>query len=222
MAENSPHNDMQHTVQISRENETLLTSLHTFYGFPSSDQISNNMKIILPYLNGTANIAIRYIDWFVTNYAKKHHVTYEKTNPGSSSPEIYDVYSGYRGLLKGYTKQIFDPFCREGNDNEKKEIIKIPFKYAKDKFVLTTFGQLNFYKWAIQNGVLEYIEKNYEKIKLDLEETNKKRTTEEKSQSSTLTKSLTSSTEKKRKELSENSYKSMHVNKLKSSIKLEI
>ena len=129
MAENLQNS--QQTVQISRENETLLTSLHTFYGFPTSSETSDNMKTILPYLNGSAKIAIRYIDWFVTNYAKKHHIIYDKLNPVTKTIESYDVYSDYRGLLKGYKKHTFDPFCREDKD-----IAKIPFKYAKDKFIL--------------------------------------------------------------------------------------
>lgn len=220
---------MQQIVQISRENETLLTSLHTFYGFPSSDTTSENMQIILPYLNGSVKIAIRYIDWFVTNYAKKHHVTYDKLNSITNTNESYDVYSDYRGLLKGYKKHTFDPYCREDKD-----VAKIPFKYAKDKFILTTFGQLNFYKWAIQNDVLKYIENNYDAIKNDLEETLERKKSEDKdrrdcvlmnmdkdkSQSQSLT--LTSSTEKKRKELSESSYKTMHVNKTGGCIVLSI
>lgn len=211
MADNTQYSHQ--TVQISRENETLLTSLHTFYGFPSSTETSDNMKIILPYLNGTAKIAIRYIDWFVTNYAKKHHVIYNRVNSVTKTIESYDVYSDYRGLLKGYKKHTFDPFCREDKD-----IAKIPFKYAKDKYILTTFGQLNFYKWAIQNNVLDYIEQNYSAIKSDLDETIERRKSEEKS----ISKSLSTSTEKKRKELSESSYKAMHVNKTGGSILLSM
>ena len=175
------------------------------------------MKIILPYLNGTARIAIRYIDWFVTNYAKKHHVTYARLNSITKTNELYDVYSDYRGLLKGYKKHTFDPFCRED-----KNVAKIPFKYAKDKFILTTFGQLNFYKWAIQNEVLKYIEENYDNIKMDLDTTTEHRKLEDKSRSHSQSLTLTSSTEKKRKELSESSYKAMHVNKIGGCISLSI
>lgn len=205
---------VDNSIQISRENESLLLSLHTFYGFPSSNEPSENMKIILPYLNGTAKIAIRYIDWFVTNYAKKYHISYNRINSVTQKEELYDVYSDYRGLLKGYKKHTFDPFCRDAN------VPKIPFKYTKTDFIYTTFGQLNFYKWAIQNDVLKYVENNYEVIKQDLDETNKNKHSETLS-SKSLTLSSTS-TDKKRKELSENSYKAMYVNKKGGTLMLSI
>ncbi len=31
-----------------------------------------------------------------------------------------------------------------------------------------TIGQLNFFKWAIENQLLEYIEKNYDEIEVDM------------------------------------------------------
>jgi hypothetical protein len=32
----------------------------------------------------------------------------------------------------------------------------------------TTLGQLNFFKWAIENRILEFIEENYEDIERDM------------------------------------------------------
>ena len=35
-------------------------------------------------------------------------------------------------------------------------------------FIQTTIGQLNFFKWALENGVVAYIEKNYGTIEDDM------------------------------------------------------
>ena len=71
----------------------------------------------------------------------------------------FKVYFDYKLKLKAYSKRRFDPFCRW-------ERISVPYK--GDKFIETTIGQLNFFKWAIENKVIEYIEENYETIEKDM------------------------------------------------------
>jgi hypothetical protein len=44
--------------------------------------------------------------------------------------------------------------------------------YTNDTSLQTTIGQLNFFKWAIENQVLEYIEKNYDEIEADMNSRN--------------------------------------------------
>jgi len=36
----------------------------------------------------------------------------------------------------------------------------------------TTIGQLNFFKWAIENRIIDYIEKNYDTIEVDMNHRN--------------------------------------------------
>ena len=36
----------------------------------------------------------------------------------------------------------------------------IEFYYTKDKSIITTVGQLNFFQWAIKNLIIKYISKN--------------------------------------------------------------
>jgi hypothetical protein len=36
----------------------------------------------------------------------------------------------------------------------------------------TTIGQLNFFKWAIENRILDYIEQNFEDIETDMNSRN--------------------------------------------------
>ena len=45
----------------------------------------------------------------------------------------------------------FDPFRRHSR-------VTIPCKFAENNKLETTVAQLNFFKWAIENKVLEYLE----------------------------------------------------------------
>jgi len=71
----------------------------------------------------------------------------------------FKVYNDYKLKLKAYAKRRFDPFCRW-------ERISIPFDNEKN--METTIGQLNFFKWAIENEIIEYIKKNYDDIEADM------------------------------------------------------
>ena len=66
---------------------------------------------------------------------------------------------GRKKEIKAYSKKRFDPFCRW-------ERITVPF--TGNVHIQTTIGQLNFFKWAIQNGVVKYIEDNYAEIESDM------------------------------------------------------
>lgn len=78
-------------------------------------------------------------------------------NKKVGNAETYlNVHLSYRMQLKAFSKSQFDPFRRD----EKKRII---FQYDPDdpsKCLETTVGQLNFFKWAIEAGVVFYINNN--------------------------------------------------------------
>ena len=44
--------------------------------------------------------------------------------------------------------------------------------YRDGQSILTTLGQLNFFKWALENGVIAYINDNYEQIEKDMNSRN--------------------------------------------------
>ena len=95
--------------------------------------------------------------------------------------------------MKAYSKRRFDPFCRW-------ERISIPYK--GDNFIETTIGQLNFFKWAIENQVIKYIEENYETIEKDMNSRNSTSKRKEPKVENTKTR-------KKREELSVSATKSI-------------
>jgi len=66
--------------------------------------------------------------------------------------------------LKAYSKKRFDPFCRW-------ERQWVPVDDTKE--METTLGQLNFFKWAIEHGVIEYIRTHFNAIEQDMNAYNK-------------------------------------------------
>ena len=75
----------------------------------------------------------------------------------------FKVYFDYKLKLKAYSKKRFDPFCRWDR-------ISIPYKDGT--CIETTIGQLNFFKWAIENKVVDYIDEHYDVIEKDMNNRN--------------------------------------------------
>ena len=135
------------------QNDLLLNNLLKFY------EENNNMDYMLRIINGESKISLRIIDWFATNYAKKYYTVYEIPN----TERRFKVYVDYKLKLKAYSKKRFDPFCRWDR-------ITVPYKDGK--YIQTTIGQLNFFKWALENNVIHFIEENYSNIEKDMNNRN--------------------------------------------------
>ena len=146
-----------------KNKSVLLTALHTYYKEPF------NIKRLLEVLEDDSKVSLRIIDWFVTNYSKKNNIYYsiyetpkgKKTfnSKGNRVIRQFNTYHSYKSQLKSYSKKRFDPFCRRE---------RIVFEYDKQKSVETTIGQLNFFKWAIDNLIIDYIKDNYDEIEHDM------------------------------------------------------
>jgi hypothetical protein len=115
-----------------------------------------NLQKMMCIINGESMISLRIVDWFVTNYAKKYYTVYDIE---TKSIHRFKVYNDYKLKLKAYSKRNFDPFCRW-------ERISIPFD--DEKMMETTIGQLNFFKWAIEYQIIEYIQEHYQDIECDM------------------------------------------------------
>ena len=151
---------MSYSIQSNTQNELLLKNLMEFYN--DRENLNKMMRII----NGESKISLRIVDWFVTNYAKKYYTVYEiplHMSNLSGCTTRFKVYNEYKLKLKAYCKRRFDPFCRW-------ERISIP--YDDEKQMETTIGQLNFFKWAIENDIIEYIKNNYDTIEKDMNSRN--------------------------------------------------
>jgi len=116
-----------------------------------------NLDRMLAVVDGDSKISLRLMDWFVTNYAKKYDIIYGIQK--DDTLRQFMVYSSYRAQLKAYQKDLFDPFCRHE---------RIKFKYGNDQILRTTVGQLNFFRWAIEELVLDYVDAHFDEITDDM------------------------------------------------------
>jgi hypothetical protein len=189
--------------KLQTQNDLLLNSLVEFY--KDEQYVETIMKII----NGESRISLRIVDWFVTNYAKKFYTIYEITiyRGDTVSTQRFKVFNDYKLKLKAYSKRRFDPFCRW-------ERITIPFG---EKHMETTIGQLNFFKWAIENKVIQYIENNYNTIENDMNSRNSTSKKRELIENVDNTK-----TRKKREELSVSAVKCIKKEKVKIVVKFDL
>jgi hypothetical protein len=149
------HPQYQHHVnktlkkKIHCKQELVVSRLQQFYA--ERPDISD----LVCLLQGTSRVSLRLIDWFVTNYSKRHNVAY-----------IYEgteflVYANYKSQLKAYSKKLFDPFCRRE---------RILFEVPGFEAFVTTVGKLNFFRWAIEKNIITYIENHYDEIEKEMNE----------------------------------------------------
>jgi hypothetical protein len=133
--------------KIPCRQELLVLSLQKFYN------TCQNIDEIIQLLEGDGIMSLRLIDWFVTNYSRKNNTGY------LVNTQEFLVYNNYKSQLKAYSKKMFDPFCRRE---------RIMFQIGNKEAFITTVGKLNFFRWAIEKGVLEYIRVNQEAIEKDM------------------------------------------------------
>jgi hypothetical protein len=129
----------------------------------------------------------RLIYWTISKYAQVKNIQIMQP---TSMTNVYEQYTHY---LRIYNRRLFDVFCREpyvldlhiGVDfSVWKDVYDWPlamevqqclYEYMGGKCtVRTTLGQLNFFYWATQQGILAYI-KTFEadlmkEMKLDSKE----------------------------------------------------
>jgi hypothetical protein len=122
--------------KIHCKQELIISSLQRFYSG------RNDLNEIVELLKGTSDVSLRLIDWFVTNYSKAHSTSYILNG------QEFVVYMNYKNQLKAYSKKLFDPFCRRE---------RISFQIPGHEAFLTTVGKLNFFRWALEKGILDYI-----------------------------------------------------------------
>lgn len=136
----------------SSSNDLLLSSLKNYYS--KSDRINILIDIIE---NQSSKLSLRLIDWYVTNYCKQNNIVYilKKKN----QEEYFNVYMNYRSQLKAFKKVLFDPFRRRD---------RINFTYGKNLVINTTIGQLNFFRWAIENDVIKHLHNNIEEVERNM------------------------------------------------------
>jgi len=140
----------------------LLDSLYKFYDNPY------NGSRLVSILKGETNTSLRSVDWFITNYSKKNNIYYNIYRTENNTPSFSEknnklvcnlnVFQSYKSQLRAYSKKRFDPFCRRNR-----------IKYnCQGEELDTTIGQLNFFKWAINNLIMDHIKIHKDNIECDM------------------------------------------------------
>ena len=187
----------------STQNDAVMCKINRFYD--NHDNLDRMLRII----KGETIVSLRIVDWFTTNYAKKYYTIYNLVD-STGVAKRFKVYIEYKLKLDGYSKRRFDPFCRWDR-------INIPYK--DNKCIETTIGQLNFFMWAIENKVIDYIETNYETIEKDM---NSRNSTSKRKETTMVAGSgpcNNAKTRKKREELSLSATKSVKKEEIEIVVK---
>lgn len=142
-------------IQITSQENMIIKSLEKFY------EDNNNINNFILIINSESMISIRLIDHFVTKYSKSNKINYKiKEN---DIEQTFNIFTSYKQQLKAFQKKHFDPFSR-GN--------RIPY-FMGENCIITTIGQLNFFKWFFTKKVFDYIQANHEVIENDMNKKNK-------------------------------------------------
>lgn len=134
--------------EFNKKERSYFRTLHNFYSELDKDELDRLEKII----HKKSHISLRIFDSFVTGYANDNKTTYYVLSDGLR--QRFCVWVEYKAQLVSYKKIYFDPFRRNK---------KLTYKCGK-LTLKTSLGQLNFFKWAIINGVVDYVEENYDEI----------------------------------------------------------
>jgi glutaredoxin-related protein len=191
---------------ITSKEELLKIKLLDFYK-------NDNLNILLPIILQQTRLSLRSLDWFVTNYCKKYNINYPLVKNGIEIS--YFPFKTYKSQLKAYSKKFCDPFCRRERvifDYANSEIISFNqnIKMSHKEYIITTIGQLNFFRFAIQDSIINYAIDHITEIENDMNGTLKIRESEKKFME---VKSI------KRKELSIPGNKSIHITRISAIIK---
>lgn len=180
--------DVKNDIDIDTKLSLLMKSLTEFYKNPIYiEQIRN-------IIDQNSVISLRILDWFITNYSKKHRTII------TNNHRSMDVYQNYKLQLKSFSKKQFDPFCRKN---------KIIFYYNDEDFIETSCGQLCFFRWCFQNNILEYVKDNLSTIEQDMKNSLKSK------------KSKTDDSAKKRQPLSISASRSVSKTNVKYTVKFD-
>ena len=183
--------DNQLIIAMLTPNDWLLQTVLDYYkqhpqALNTVHDIANHLFIIPNLIHDPdkerpdKKLSVRVVNWFVSNYAKQHTTAYSifRNEKDASAPAIFScdvtatppapdyhaerfiVWTQYCSAKRGYvSKDMFDPYCRRA---------RIAVQRPDGSLFNTTLGQLNFFKWAIQNHIIDYISAYYDDIVRDM------------------------------------------------------
>lgn len=140
---------MQHPTHGKRD--VLLESLMRFYQHPA------HLEKFTLFTGPNSPVSLRLLDWFATNYSKSRNIVYQVMRDGV--PMAFNVFTEYKAILRAYSKRFCDPFCRRD---------RIVITNSNGERQYTTVAQMCFFRWALQNKVLDYAQEHKAHIEQDM------------------------------------------------------
>lgn len=150
---------------LDDEQRDLYDSLRAFYA--GTGYVEN---IVYPFGEEFHEVALRLVNCSVTSYTPRHKVRYRVDREGEvhdlgsadaavfdpSANVVIDLCEEYEAQLKKrWNKRLFDS-CRRHE--------RVPWPLADGTVWLTTLGQLNFFRWAIQIRLLRWCRLHREQL----------------------------------------------------------
>ncbi len=120
-----------------------------------NESTKEECQMMVDIINGNHLISLRFLDWFVTRYCYLYKLSINVENKYIKQKD-FNINISYKAQLKSFKKKYFDPFRRKK---------KFFYQCEKNELViLTTLGQLNFFRWALSYDIIKYTEENYRTI----------------------------------------------------------
>lgn len=146
-------NNIINISNLKKKEKMLYDVLNDFFVKCNEKEI----ETIIDIINGKYKISLRFLDWFVTRYCYLYKTSIQINNQYNKEQD-FNINISYKAQLKSFKKKCFDPFKRKN---------KFYYSFAKNIMnysILTTLGQLNFFKWAISFDIIKYVEDNFDTI----------------------------------------------------------
>ncbi len=147
--------EMFKIIQLTSQELLKLKGNEDFY------DNNENCKKFVNIISGESQISIRLIDHFVTKFSKYNKCSYKLDD--NDKEVVFNVYFDYKNQLKHFQKTHFDPFSRGD---------RIPF-FMGQTCIITTIGQLNFFKWFISRKIYDYLVEKKDDVFDDMNKKNK-------------------------------------------------
>lgn len=152
-----------------RTTENMMRKIETFFSK------AEHMGKLLPFLRGTSKISLRMVEWFVFVYSMRNTVDW------FIGENYFNVYLDYQAEMEENKKQKFDPMGRKWRKEKRKDgtVVKvyhgINFFHTEKDYIVTSVAQLNFFRWFIGKGVLDYVLENFDNLSLEMNKYNQER-----------------------------------------------
>jgi hypothetical protein len=137
--------------------DTFVNNEKRYYNFAidffKNKCLKEEIQLMCSIINKKDPISLSFIEWFVMKYSYFYNVSYDINNSYCNIKK-FDINISYNANIDSYGKENFDP-CRR----KKKFYIELD-----GTTILTTIGQLIFFRWCFYHNIIDYIIKNLNDI----------------------------------------------------------